>query len=160
LESAWEMDTTSPFPSVPADTRRWNNAVVEAPRILLMLLQSFESPEYILSTMTDTVLDKWTKQSRLDCLVHCLESWAAKPGLEDGRAKWLLERCAELRGLASSNPDALDLHAPALWNSLKAASYGDSQLLQLYQKSEAPILSKMVVASFIYEAELRLLASK
>ncbi|EGZ16871.1 hypothetical protein PHYSODRAFT_497993, partial [Phytophthora sojae] len=119
----------------------------------------FESPEYILSTMTDAVLDTWTEQSRLECLLHCLESWAAVPDQDVGRKEWLLERCADLRETAAGSPEKLDIYAPVMWNTLKAANFGNSRLLELCQKNETHVLSRMIVAAFIYEVELRALAA-
>ncbi|EGZ25729.1 hypothetical protein PHYSODRAFT_456561, partial [Phytophthora sojae] len=157
LQTRWAKESTSPFPTVPADTTTWINTVSEAPRSLLRMLQSFESPEYILSTMTDAVLDTWTEQSRLECLLHCLESWAAVPDQDVGRKEWLLERCADLWETAAGSPEKLDIYAPVMWNTLKAANFGNSRLLELCQTNETQVLSRMIVAAFIYEVKLRAL---
>ncbi|OWZ10075.1 hypothetical protein PHMEG_00017129, partial [Phytophthora megakarya] len=51
---------------------QWKNVVRMAPENVMAVLQQFQSPDYILSTMTDAVLDEWTLPYRRDCLVACI----------------------------------------------------------------------------------------
>ncbi|ETP01139.1 hypothetical protein F441_21571, partial [Phytophthora nicotianae CJ01A1] len=65
---SWKTSTDASCPSLPATNAHWMEAVRTTPRELLQLLQDFSSPDYVLSTMTDAVLDEWTLETRRDCL--------------------------------------------------------------------------------------------
>ncbi|OWZ06426.1 hypothetical protein PHMEG_00021317 [Phytophthora megakarya] len=47
---------------------QWKTVVKAAPQQLLRTIQHFHSPDYILSTMTDAVLDEWTLDTRRERL--------------------------------------------------------------------------------------------
>ncbi|KAE8988143.1 hypothetical protein PR002_g21849 [Phytophthora rubi] len=156
LATQWEADTKDKFPTLPATTETWKLVVHKAPGPLLSLLQQYQSPDYILSAMTDAILDQWTVQARLECLVHCLSIMMERATNEgdNAQAKWVEDRIKELQQQAAVNVQELNLHSSELWKQLKQQKYGGLELLKMCRKGRTKYLTRAIVAAHVYASEL------
>lgn len=154
LQDEWIKHTNTPFPKLPATTKKWRTAIDYAPDLLMKLLETFEAPAYVLGSMTDAVLDQWTTVARKDCLVHCLQQLANQINDEE-QQQWLLSCCEQNKAQAEEDPGALNLYPTELWSRLKQLKFGNMELLKLCRKKLLQQLTRLILASRIYGLELR-----
>lgn len=128
-----------------------------APTILTDMLSRFERPGQILSAMTDSILDQWTQQPRLVCLLHCLDQLATTIGDKD-QQQWILACCRDFRLQAETDFNTLNLHPREMWTKLKKLKFGGMELLKLCRKDLLQRLTRLIIASTIYSAEFEQLS--
>ncbi|KAE9296572.1 hypothetical protein PR003_g23726 [Phytophthora rubi] len=152
-QAEWGQQTATYFPMLPSTPTQWRAAVDAAPKMLMEMLSRFERPGYILSEMTDSIVDYWTRPARLECLLHCLEQMESK--IDDASQKhWLLQCCKDFRLQAETDMSELNLYPREMWTKLEKLKYGNLELLRLCKKNMTQQLSRYVVVSTIYSDEL------
>ncbi|OWZ11784.1 hypothetical protein PHMEG_00015142 [Phytophthora megakarya] len=156
LSTTWQ-ETQASFPTIPMDIAQWKNVVRIAPEKVMALLQKFQSPDYILSAMTDAVLDEWTLSYRRKCLVGCIGKLIATERSVESK-KWLHEWKIAFEDREKSKNDPYNIYARSFWGPMKKQKFLNSELLKLCRETNRHKLSRMVLAAFIYRPELSNLA--
>ncbi|OWZ14517.1 hypothetical protein PHMEG_00011987 [Phytophthora megakarya] len=141
---------------MPMTIEKWKTVVRSAPQELLRMLQHFQSPDYILSTMTDTHFDEWTLASRRECLVLCLDRMITAATTEEIKL-WLHGWKQEFKNPEKAGLDPYNIYARAFWGPIKTKGYAQSELLKLCRESERQKLARIVLITHIYGAELKTL---
>ncbi|KAG1701437.1 hypothetical protein DVH05_010744 [Phytophthora capsici] len=159
LKTTWEQATQIPFPVMPVQIAQWKSVVRAAPGELLLLLQQFQSPDYILSTMTEAVLDEWTLSSRRQFLLDGVQKMIDEATTEESKL-WLQGWKKEFSDSERIKQDPYNIYARAFWGPLKDKKFGQSEALKLCRETDRQKLARMVLVSHIYRAELQSIAGR
>lgn len=149
----WKQMSSLVFPSLPAEANAWKNAVKAHPIKLLQALQTVDSPEFVLRSVNASILQDWTRQLRIDCLVQGLTELRDVQQDEQKKAKLT----TEIEYLTVERDEMVNdsyIHGRDYWIGLRKFQPEKVALLKLCKKAQTAHLARLIVAAYAYAPEI------
>lgn len=117
--------------------------------MILLMLQTFPSPEFILSRLEDVTIEAWTEQWRTQVIIeqlHRVDQASSEAQLSTAVAKMR----SVLDQVPSVSEKAVLIRKHGLWKELWEINHGGSFLLALCDPNQVERGSKLLACALVY----------